>query len=433
MKTLHLTNCWHPESGGISTFYRELLRQAEVERRQIRLVVPGAEDGVEPHGEYGLVYRVRGRSAPMSPGYRVILPAAYLLPGGRVRRILDEERPDLVECCDKYTLNYLAALLRIRCLGIRDYRPAVVGLTCERMDENVAGYVSGGPLARTFCRWYMQWLYFPMFDHHIAVSSHTAGELHEASFGHRKRRGVWIRPMGADCGLFRPTRRDPAFRGWLEWRCGAPESAMLLVYAGRLAPEKNAGLLLDTMRLLEQRHPCQFHLIVAGDGPLRAEMEAAARRDLPGAVCFLGHLRSRDLLADIYANCDTLLHPNPREPFGIAPLEAMASGLPVVGPSTGGITSYAHAGNASLVEPTAEAFSGAVLRLREDWALGEAHRKAGRATAESFEWAIVASSFFKLYEELAAVVQGHRDEPAAKPAFYSTYPGDMRRHFGWEL
>ncbi|HXA50420.1 MAG TPA: hypothetical protein VNV86_08965, partial [Candidatus Acidoferrum sp.] len=141
MKTLHLTNCWHPESGGIATFYRELLRQAERERRPIRLVVPDAEDGVEDLGDYGRIYRVRARPSPFSPGYRMMMPQSYLHPRGRVRQILAEERPDLVECCDKYTLNYMAGLLRRGWLGIPDYRPAVVGITCERMDENMAGYL----------------------------------------------------------------------------------------------------------------------------------------------------------------------------------------------------------------------------------------------------------------------------------------------------
>ena len=105
MKTLHLTNCWHAQSGGISTFYRELLRCAETERRPIRLVVPGMDDNVESHGSYGRIYRVRSRPAPFSPGYRIIMPSSYLLPRGRVREILASERPHLVECCDKYTLN----------------------------------------------------------------------------------------------------------------------------------------------------------------------------------------------------------------------------------------------------------------------------------------------------------------------------------------
>ncbi|HXA50419.1 MAG TPA: hypothetical protein VNV86_08960 [Candidatus Acidoferrum sp.] len=61
MKTLHLANSWHPESGGIATFYRELLRQAERERRPIRLVVPDAEDGVEDLGDYGRIWGLMRR------------------------------------------------------------------------------------------------------------------------------------------------------------------------------------------------------------------------------------------------------------------------------------------------------------------------------------------------------------------------------------
>ncbi|HJZ96450.1 MAG TPA: glycosyltransferase [Candidatus Solibacter sp.] len=432
MKTLHLTNCWHPESGGISTFYRELLRQAENERRQIRLVVPGEADGVERHGKYGLIYRVHGRPSKLSPGYRMIMPASYLLPGGRVRKILAAERPEVVECCDKYTLNYLGGLLRVGRLGIRGYRPAVIGITCERMDENMARYISTSELSRRFCRWYMRWLYFPLCDHHIAVSPHTAAELQEASFPHRVRRGVWIRPMGADCRLFTPDRRSQTFRRWLESLSGAPEGSTLLLYTGRLAPEKNLDLLIQTMRLLEHRRGGEFHLLIAGDGLLRRELEGVCERDLPGAVYFLGYVQSRDMLADIYANCDVLLHPNPREPFGIAPLEAMAAGLPIVGPNTGGITSYANASNALLVDAMPDSFAEAAVLLREDRNLAAAHRHAGRRTAREFDWPLVCSSFFTLYEELYALTQGQRKEPAMAPEFYSSY-STLRRPFGWQL
>src|SRR5262249_39606348 len=156
------------------------------------------------------------------------------------------------------------------------------------------------------------------------------------------RRGVWIRPMGADCGLFTPARRSEEFRRWLESCTGTPEGATLLLYAGRLAPEKNVDLVIETMRVLERQHCGQFHLVVAGDGRQRRALERICNRDLPGAVCFLGYIRGRERLADIYANCDGMLHPNAHEPFGIAPLEAMASGLPLIGPNAGGITSYAH-------------------------------------------------------------------------------------------
>ena len=74
-------------------------------------------------------------------------------------------------------------------------------------------------------------------------------------------------------------------------------------------------------------------------------------------MILLGHIADPERLADIYANCDALVHPNPREPFGIAPLEAMASGLPVVVARSGGVLSYANEENSWLAEPTGAAFS----------------------------------------------------------------------------
>jgi glycosyltransferase involved in cell wall biosynthesis len=76
-------------------------------------------------------------------------------------------------------------------------------------------------------------------------------------------------------------------------------------------------------------------------------------------------------LANYYSNTDIFVHPNPREPFGIGPLEAMASGAPTVAPNSGGILSYANAENAWLVEPTGSAFAEAVRSVVSDSDLRE--------------------------------------------------------------
>jgi alpha-1,6-mannosyltransferase len=420
IKTLHITNCFHSESGGIATFYRELLQGAERLDRHIRLVVPSHRYREEPHGRYGKIYHVPAAPSRLSPGYRLLMPSQYLLPHSPLRRILADEKPDLVECCDKYTLNYLAALLRRGWLGLGTYRPAVVGLTCERMDENVAHYLSSSARGQSWCRRYMKWLYFPMFDHHIAVSQHTAGELREVSYGHEVRRGVWVRSMGAACGLFRPERRSPEKRQWLRAVTAAPDSASLLLYAGRLAPEKNLQLLVETLARLEQVEPGAFHLLVAGQGSQRANLERQCSQRLPGAAYFLGHIADREMLADIYANSDAFLHPNPREPFGIAPLEAMASGLPLVAPNTGGIAAYADSRNAWLADPDPESFARAVHAVCGDPQDSSVRCRAARATAERYDWQEIAAGFFALYDELHALVQGGRGEPSLAPAFYST-------------
>jgi glycosyltransferase involved in cell wall biosynthesis len=419
IKTLHFTNAFHTESGGIATFYRELLKAAERLGREIRLVVPGLADRSEPHGRFGKIYQVKASPSRLSPGYRVLMPRHYLPPHSPLRRILADEKPDLVECCDKYTMIYLAGLLR-RGWFTAGYRPTVVGLSCERMDENVAHYISPRPEALPFCQFYMKYFYFPMFDHHIAVSQHVAGELHQVSHGHDVRRGVWVKPMGAECALFHPCRRNPETRRWLESLAGAPEGAGLLLYAGRLVPEKNLALLLDVMERLENESPGEFHLLVAGDGSLRASLERECCRRLPGAAGFLGHVRNRETLADIYANCDIFVHPNPEEPFGIAPLEAMASGLALVGPASGGLTSYASSANAWLVEPHPEAYVRAIRTVRSDPAACAARLRAARATAEALDWAAVTAEFFELYDEIHALVSGKHARPRVAPAFYST-------------
>jgi alpha-1,6-mannosyltransferase len=255
----------------------------------------------------------------------------------------------------------------------------------------------------------MHWIYFPFFDHHIAVSRHTADELVAASTGHAVGRDIWIRHMGVDIHGFSPNRRSTATREWLRHRAGAGYDTKLLLYAGRVAPEKNLSLLIDVVRNLTNRS-LDCCLILAGDGIDRARLEEVAQKAIPGKVCFLGHVSQRDTLADVYANCDVFVHPNPREPFGIAPLEAMASGIPLVAPDEGGITSFANHDNAFLAHADEESFSSAVLEaLNFDGA--RTRVAAALRTAEQFRWDEATDSYLKLYD---ALYQAFRGEPAVE-------------------
>jgi alpha-1,6-mannosyltransferase len=401
VKTLHLTNAWHATSGGIGTFYKALFDAANRDGHWMRLIVPGPETRVEKVGMFGLIYHLQAGLAPFDNSYRMLLPHRYLFPGTAIQRIINHESPDLIEISEKYTLPYLGGLIRTgRLPGVR-LRPAVVGASHERMDENMAAYLSGGRSAAQFSRWYMKWLYFPMFDHHITFSEHTATELIQASVGHKVRRGIWITPMGADCSLFSAPHRE------------SHDGVMRLIYAGRLSPEKNVPLLLDVM---ERLSPLEFHLTIAGEGPLLAQMRG---RELPH-VTFAGHVADRAQLAYLYAGADIFVHPNPREPFGIAPLEAMAAGLALVAPCSGGVTSYANETNAWLVPADAASFSAAVLRIRDNPAERAARINAARDTALEHDWPVVTSRFLKLYTELTALTKDSRLQSQASPRLWST-------------
>jgi alpha-1,6-mannosyltransferase len=363
IKTLHLTNAYHPTSGGIRTFYRAMLAAANAERRFMRLVVPAEVSSVEEVGEFGRIYHVRAPRSPwVDTRYRMILPQMFLSPSGEVRRILAEEQPDLVEVCDKYSLCYAAGALRRGWLN-GGHRPTIVGLSCERLDDNVWASMSPGPLARRFARWYIGRVYTGQFDVHLANSEYTARELREHQVD-KHRREVHVVPMGVTVDDLGPWRRSAELREELHRLTGSNSAAALLLYAGRLSPEKNLSLLIDMMvRLgetpaaIDDRGASATRLIVAGDGPSLAALRQEAERRVPGRVFFYGHVGARDTLARLYASCDAFVHPNPREPFGIGPLEAMASGVPLVAPAAGGLLSYANDTNAWLAEPTGEAFS----------------------------------------------------------------------------
>ncbi len=426
MKTLHLTNCWHASSGGVGTFYRALFEAAEREGHFMRLVVPGASTAVERVGRFGLIYQIEAPRAPLNREYRLVLPHRYLFPKTALQRIINDEQPDLIEISDKYTAIYLAGLLRTRRLpGVR-VRPTTVGMSHERMDENVAAYVTGAPAGQRFCEAYMKWVYFPMFDHHVTVSEHTAAELIRASKGHKVRRGIWVAPMGVDCDRFTPARRSAEARARLRELTGAVSDATLLIYAGRLAPEKNLRLLLDTAALLD---PARYRLAIFGGGILLDELKRECAARGLAHVAFAGHVGDRDALAEYFASADVFVHPNPREPFGITPLEAMASGLAVVAPDSGGVTSYAHEGNAWLTAASAECFARAIGAMRADEKARARKVAEARRTAEAHSWANVTARYLQLYRELHAVTVGEDVAETIAARSYST-PGDV---FGREL
>jgi glycosyltransferase involved in cell wall biosynthesis len=154
------------------------------------------------------------------------------------------------------------------------------------------------------------------------------------------------------------------------------------------------------MEILAGDAAAEYHLLFAGDGPRAAWLKNRAEENFAGRIHLLGHIGIREDLASLYANCDALVHPNPREPFGIAPLEAMASGLPVVAPRAGGVLSYAHPGNAWLANPAATDFAAAVREVYADAATRNARIEQALRTAAHFDWPQIAAIFFDLYDDL---------------------------------
>jgi glycosyltransferase involved in cell wall biosynthesis len=159
--------------------------------------------------------------------------------------------------------------------------------------------------------------------------------------------------------------------------------AFLLVT--RLAAEKCVHVVLEAYRRASARlAPDSTRLLIAGAGPERAALEAAAP---PGAV-FLGFVERQQALPALYASCDVFCYASTTETLGLVVLEAMSAGLPVVAAPAGGVADHLRDGVNGIAYPAndVEAMAAAMVSLASDSARRAALAAGARRTAEGLTW-----------------------------------------------
>lgn len=141
---------------------------------------------------------------------------------------------------------------------------------------------------------------------------------------------VGVFGRGVDHKLFNPSKAD---KKKLE-AYGLSSNRLTILYAGRLAEEKSLEKLVESFKHLLIKYPEDIQLLIIGEGPSRIDLEAA----LAGAsnYAFTG-LKTGEELAALYASADIFAFPSVTETFGQVVLEAMASGLPVLGFDSPGV------------------------------------------------------------------------------------------------
>jgi len=203
-------------------------------------------------------------------------------------------------------------------------------------------------------------------------------ELEAAGFHHLNVIG-----RGVDSGRFAPEQRSAALRR--QWHAG---DAPVLLMVGRVAAEKNVELGLRAFERARRARP-GTRLVVVGDGPARARLEAAH----PEAL-FVGVQRGAELAAH-YASADVFLFPSLSDTFGNVVMEALASALPVVSFAVAAPAEHVDDGvSGRLVAPGDEAsFIAAVVAMTERGAALAPMRAAALAAARRATWTEVLERF----------------------------------------
>lgn len=183
----------------------------------------------------------------------------------------------------------------------------------------------------------------------------------------------------------------------------------VVLFVSRLIERKGLQYLLPALARLRDEG-VSFRLLVAGDGPLRGELEQQTRDlGLAEQVEFLGLIERANLPA-VYARGDLFVLPSVSEGMPNVVLEAIACGLPIVGTDVPGMAELVNEGmNGHIVPPAdIDALVGPLRRLLTDADLRAAQSKASREHAQGCGWAAMAAKYLALYEASVSRRAGER-------------------------
>jgi alpha-1,6-mannosyltransferase len=317
VKICDVTQFYSPVSGGVKRYISEKRRHVvDHTRDEHHLIVPGPTTRYERDGRLHL-HTIQSPRLDFFSRY----PSRYrlILNTRLVMDMLDDIRPDIIESGDPYHVAWTA--LRAG----------------EQTHASVFGfYHSHFPEAylRTALKYGGKWLrdavlsfaedYIVKLYTRFAATLVPSEPLRDLLHGWGVTNAVTLN-LGVDTKAFQPIPRADDLRQKLD----LPKDRRVLLYVGRLSPEKNIGMLLAAFEALHARHPNRYHLVIVGDGPLRRVLPATRHRT--GALTWRAHVQDSAKLADYYHAADLFIHPGVCETFGLVVLEAQACGLPCVG------------------------------------------------------------------------------------------------------
>ncbi len=387
MNVAIVTETYPPEINGVAMTIQRLAAGLAGRGHRVEIVRPrqagdaAMRDGRARTDETGVTHAiVRGCPIPFYSGLRVGLPER-----GSLAKRWRAARPDVVHLVTEGPLGW-TALRTARRLGIP------VTSSFHTNFHQYGGHY-GLRLGRGLALGYLR-RFHNRTGRTLVPTEEIAVRLKDSGF---QRLGVLAR--GVDAELFSPARRSADLRaGW-----GAGPEDLVAIYVGRLAPEKNLGLVADAFAEMRAMLP-SMRMVMVGGGPSQAALQARYPE-----FHYAGVRRGEDLAAH-YASADVLLFASITETFGNVITEAMAGGLATIAYDYAAARRHVRNGvngfTATYDDPAAlrEAARLALSR-RAEW---PAIRREARATACSLSWETVVTEFADVLS--AAALSGAKRE-----------------------
>jgi glycosyltransferase involved in cell wall biosynthesis len=371
MRIALFTDTYRPNVNGVARTLGHLVCHARDRGHEIGLISTHVSEN--PAGEATFHHQLPGVPLPLYPELQLARPLDL-----KGKELLESFQPDLVHIATEATVGWSG-----RAWARRHGIPLVSSFHTD-FPAYMAGYGLGGLEASA-------WRGLQTFHGAARItfcpSSSTLQQLRSWGFHHDLR--IWGR--GVDTDFFSPDRRRKDLRETV-----APGAENIIVYVGRLAPEKRLDVLLEAYPKVREVMGPETVLILVGDGPWMGRLKEKAME----GVLLLGY-RTGIPLAEAYALGDIFAFPSDTETFGNVVTEALASGLPVVAPAKGGVVDSVIPGETGILVPPRDpqALADALIKVLSNEETRQTLARGARAHALTRRWAAVLDGLFDDYRE----------------------------------
>ena len=324
MKVADVAEFYTDKGGGVKTYINQKLRAATRLGHEMVIIAPGTRSYEEiRHG--GRVIWIKGPKLPLDPRYVILWNKK------EVHRILDREKPDIVEGSSLWTGGSYVGSWRGDAIKSLVFHQDPVAVYPQTFLGNVMKLDS---IDRIFS---FLWKYIKSLSEKYDTTIVSGDWLKNRLMHYEVKNPVAI-PFGIDKTSFSPERRDPVLRSKLLADLGLPDDAHLFVSVGRYHPEKRLSTIIEGYK--EASKHKAMGLMIYGSGPLKKWIEWKVS-GVPG-LKLMGFTSNREELSNIMASCDYFVHGSAAETFGIAVAEAICCGLPIIVPDSGGAVEFAN-------------------------------------------------------------------------------------------
>jgi alpha-1,6-mannosyltransferase len=381
MKICDLTQFYSPFSGGVKRYLEEKRKYANALGYEHLLIIPGKKtEKIEtPRSK---TFLIGSPLVSRTSRYRALLNL------NAVEEVLEREKPDVIESSDPYQIAWKAIAsgkaLRIPVVGFyhSHFPEAYLRTTTKYLGETATNVMM--EVAKNYVR--------NLYNHFRKTFVPSTGLAQVLSdWGVEN---IVLCELGVEVTVF--NRAPDKFVTRSEF--DIPKDRIVLLYVGRLAPEKNVKTLFQAFDLLHKSAGERFHLFVVGDGHYRDE--AMELQKETRAVTWLRYCSDQLILAKIYRAADLFVHPGVQETFGLVALESQACGTPVVGIRGSYLDRIIFADQSHWAEENSPESLSAAIRAISETDLQAAGIEASRRVTQRYPWRKVFERMFDIYQQV---------------------------------